>query len=637
VPQPPASEPGGPGTGAATLIGMRTVTRLEGLALHGFGTVGPLRFPTPSLLLAEERPGLAAGPTISGRPAAPGERGLTLGDGQQSLELRLPILAPEIAPTGAGVFPVRDGVVLLHAPLGAEALRSLRASRPELVILGNARALWNDGSALVEALRSIRGELGAEPLLWAPRLALPHRLPLLVYLGIDLLDSTEGDLRAISGEFLDLSLGGRTAGTGGPERGCDCEACRSEPPGPLSAHAREMYRRSMREVDAALRRGELRELVEARLAAEPAAAEVLRYADRELAGLLESRAPVTSETSHRYVLAESQRRPEMRRFRERLLDRYRPPPSKSVLLLVPCSRTKPYRKSPSHRRFARALEGLGGLERVHLVSLSSPIGLVPRELEDVPPARNYDIPVTGDWSAEEREHLLRGLRHLLATGRYRHVVAHLDPVEYGFVLEALPDGIEVSRPVVGGAPTAGASIAGLRAAVGRALEGEPPVPGGPLAVVAEELRELASVQFGRAAAERLFARPLRLAGRPWFQRLRDGERDLASLREERGLFHLTVAGAARLGDAIARVDVEPALSLEGDLFAPGVLAASPEIRIGDAVGLFRDGRLAAVGEAALPGTLLGDLRRGLAVRVRHRQHEPADIAKTEEPRGDAGR
>ena len=70
-------------------------------------------------------------------------------------------------------------------------------------------------------------------------------------------------------------------------------------------------------------------------------AEMLRYADRELAPWLDQRAPVAFTESRTYVLAESHRRPEMARFRRRLIERYRPPPSKSVLLLVPCSRTKP--------------------------------------------------------------------------------------------------------------------------------------------------------------------------------------------------------------------------------------------------------------------------------------------------------
>jgi len=616
---------------------MRVVQRFEGMALQGSATVGSVRVRTPSVLEARVPGEAGEGPYVSHEPAASGFRGLVLGDGVSRLRLDVPVLAPEVTPPTTGVFPIGAGTVYLHAPADAGALREVRAAKPELLILGNARALWNDGEAFVGAVRAIRTEVGAEPLLWAPRVALPNRLPLLAYLGIDLVDTTEGALRAAAGELLDATFGSRAAPPNEGDRGCDCPACTSVPTGSLVDHARAMYRRASLELDAAIARGALRELVEARLASEPAQAELLRYADRDLGALLEERTPVVSAGTHPYVLAESLRRPEMRRFRDRLVERYRPPPSKRVLLLVPCSRTKPYRRSPSHRRFGRALEGLAGVERVHVVSVSSPIGVVPRELEDVPPARHYDIPVTGQWSAEERELVLRGVRHLVAAGNYRAVVAHLDPAEYGFVLDDLPQALRTDPTVVEGRPTSSASLARLRSALAASLEGVPHVSGGPLVVVAEELQELASVQFGRLAAERLFARPLRLLGRPWFQRLTDGHQDLASVREERGLFQLTVAGALRAGDAMLRVDVDPTLSLEGDVFAPGVVGPAGPVRAGDSVGLFQDGELRAVGEAVLPGPLFGDVRRGPAVRVRHRRHDGADTAKTGKPPSPTGR
>ncbi len=122
---------------------------------------------------------------------------------------------------------------------------------------------------------------------------------------------------------------------------------------------------------------------------------------------------------------------------------------------------------------------------------------------------------------------------------------------------------------------------------------------------------------------------MRLAGRPWFQRLTDGRADLATLREERGLFHLTVAGARRLvPHPPFAVEVDPALSLEGDLFTPGVRSANREIRVGDSVVLLRNGALAGVGEAALPGRLMTELSHGLAVRVRHREHATTDTPMT---------
>ncbi len=609
----------------------RTVERLEGLSLIGGATLGPLSVVTPALL--ESRVDGEVGPGLSLRtlPAPAGKRGFELSDSVARYALETPILAPEVSGEGSGVYPIAPGAFLVHPPLAPDAAVAPRTERPELIVLSNARALWADGLPFVRAIRDIRSRFGASPLIWTPRLALPHRIPLLAYLGIDLVDTTEAHLVAAEGVFLDPGLGPRVPAPPPFERACDCTACSSDPAGPLSTHAVFACRRAMAETVAAARGGRLRELVESRLVSEPALAEMLRYADRELGGLLDERTPVAFSGSRDYVLLESHRRPEMVRFRTRLLERYRPPPSKTVLLLVPCSKTKPYRRSRSHRRFWGALEGLSPLERVHVVSVSSPIGLVPRELEDLPPARHYDIPVTGDWEESEREFVRAALAHLRTSGKYRSVVVHLDPQEYSVLSSDLPPSDAVRWTLADDRTTTNEAVAALRSAVGHALVDETSVSGGPLAVVCEELEALAGVQFGPEAARRLFVPPVRLSGRPWFQRVTDGRADLATWREERGLFQLTVAGARRLWpDPPLAVEVDPGVPLEGDLFVPGVRHADERIRTGDAVILVRDGQLAAVGEASLPGRLMTELTRGLAVRVRHREHAPTDSPMTEE-------
>ena len=604
----------------------RTVDRIDGLALLGTALVGPVRVSPPALL--EDRAG-GSGLTVEHRDDAIGIRRLVLAADGKEVELRFPVLAPEILGVGSGVHPIGPEAFLLHAPFRAEDLAVLKPRRPALLVLGNARALWEEGEAFVEALRELRATIGAEPLVWAPRIALPHRIPFLAYVGIDLLDTVEGALRAARGQFLDPAMGIQDRTLVRREGACDCPACSTEPPGPLVEHTRFAYRRALAETRAAARAGRLRELVESRLTAEPALAEMLRYVDRRLASSLEERAPVVGNGTWAYVLAESHRRPEMVRFRSRLLERYRPPPSKTVLLLVPCSKTKPYRRSRSHRRFASAFEGLRALERVHVVSVSSPIGLVPRELEDVYPARQYDIPVTGDWTEPERKVVIEGLDHLRRTGSYRSIVVHLDPEEYAFLKERLPPGPEVRWTLRDGRTTSPEALGELRRAITEALGPSGPVNGGPLAVVREELEELASVQFGRSAAERLFASPVRLAGRPWFQRITDGRTDLATVREERGIFHLTVAGARRIGFPFPlSVEIDPALTLTGDLFVPGVRGADPGIRTGDSVVLLRGGEIAGVGEASLPGPLLLELGHGLAVKVRHRSSSATDTPLT---------
>ena len=605
----------------------RTVDRFAGLATLGIGTAGPLSFSTPELLFAGSLPGAGlradAGAAVveavpSGRP---GTRSVRLVRGPSALELAYPIPVPEVSGTAGGAHEAAPRAWVVHAPVPEEELTRLRDARPDLIVLGNARPLFREGEPFVLAVRALREAVGPGPLVWAPRVALPHRLAYLVYAGVDLLDTTEGRLQAVDGTFCDSTLGTMGGEPAARRSGCPCPSCQAEPVGPLADHADWAYVREMALVKAAASEGRLRELVEARLTAEPLLAELLRYTDRTLFPLLDERTPVVSREIRTYVLAESFRRPEVRRFRERFLERYRPPPSKEVLLLVPCSRTKPYRMSRTHRRFARALEGLAGLERVHVVSVTSPLGVVPRDLEDVYPARHYDIPVTGEWSEAERVSVSTAVAHLASTGNYRQVVVHLDPKEYEFLRPTLPHDLPVRWTMENDRSTSAESLDRLAEGVREALGStRGPVAGGPLKVVREELEAIAAFQFGADAAHRLFAEPCRLAGRPWFQRLTDGRStDLATWREDRGLFQLTVAGARRMmPDPPLAIEVADGVALAGDLFTPGVVSADPRVRVGDAVVLVRHGELLGVGEAELPGPLMTRLARGCAVHVRHR-------------------
>lgn len=622
----------------------RSVEAMDGLALLGPARIGPLGLRLPTVAFADLGPEatvpsegtLRLGATD--RTEVPGSRGVILSNATDRLELLFPIPTPEVSGYPGVAREISPGAWYVHWPPTAEDLERLRAAQPAFVIWANARVLLGDGLPFVEALRDLRATVGGGAVVWAPRIALPHRLALLAYLGIDVLDSTESDLQAVSGRFFDLTLGSLDEKVARSESTCGCPACRPPLTAGRSEHTQALLRQELALVRAAIRNGRLRELVEARLGTEPALAELLRYADRFLASALEERVPVVSDDVRTYILSESHRRPEVQRYRRLLSERYHPPRSREVLLLLPCSRTKPYRNSRSHRRMWGALEGIENLHRVHKVSVTSPLGAVPAELEDTYPARNYDIPVTGEWDDTERRAVLEAVASLLRHGNYREVVIHLDPVEYGFLGAAFPVGRPLRWTLADRRTATPEALRSLREAVELAIGRLDRTSVRAMSVVREDLHEVAAFQFGREAADRLFAEPVRLAGRPWFQRLTDGKgTDLATWQDTRGLFQLTVAGGERIAPARPmEVEVDPNVGLMGDLFCPGVSRADPAIRVGDAVLLVRGGELLGVGEAMLPGSLMNAFSRGTAVRVRHRRHggpgsAPAtDIEKTED-------
>ncbi|RLJ02902.1 MAG: hypothetical protein DRP11_02290, partial [Candidatus Aenigmatarchaeota archaeon] len=80
--------------------------------------------------------------------------------------------------------------------------------------------------------------------------------------------------------------------------------------------------------------------------------------------------------------------PVYERWQRFLVERY-VPPERDVVLFVPCSYRKPYRKSRLHRGIRRILKELGVENRVHLVVISSP-GVIPEEFDRYYPFNSYD-------------------------------------------------------------------------------------------------------------------------------------------------------------------------------------------------------------------------------------------------------
>ena len=81
---------------------------------------------------------------------------------------------------------------------------------------------------------------------------------------------------------------------------------------------------------------------------------------------------------------------------------------------------------------------------------------------------------------------------------------------------------------------------------------------------------------------------------------------------------MTLDGAQIMMDhGFSVVDVQP-FEMKGNLFAVGVISADPSIRIGDEAIIVSEGKLKGVGMALMCGREMTDLKRGIAVKVRHK-------------------
>jgi len=96
-------------------------------------------------------------------------------------------------------------------------------------------------------------------------------------------------------------------------------------------------------------------------------------------------------------------RPDFMFFRKNLIRNFKPEYWTRLILLLPCSAKKPYSQSRSHQMFYKAIRTFHEFPTFQEIILTSPLGAIPRQLENIYPVNCYDISVTGFWNTEEIE------------------------------------------------------------------------------------------------------------------------------------------------------------------------------------------------------------------------------------------
>ena len=314
--------------------------------------------------------------------------------------------------------------------------------------------IGENGESIEETLREVKGDFtcilrDVYPLFLRPRLLVkvlvnikkhvapdlkmlvpcvpPCFLPLMAYLEVELIDVSYAIVKAEEGVYI--TFHGEYDVSGLEELPCNCEACKSGNPKEsredLILHNLGVYKVMEKEVNNAVKKGRLRELLEVYASTSINLMAAVRVLDREYWEFLDLLTPVTSKTGPICVSDESFWRPEFVRWYKRLKERYKPP-KKQVLFLLPCSAKKPYSKSKTHRTIKRVISNALKkmyLQCIHEVIVTSPLGLVPRELELVYPAAHYDVVVTGHWSHEEVSRAVELLIDVYEKGCYERVIA----------------------------------------------------------------------------------------------------------------------------------------------------------------------------------------------------------------------
>ncbi len=526
---------------------------------------------------------------------------------------------------GKVVYPV-NGV---GENAGILAKRGLEKFDPEIFALCNANELRGHGHDFAATLASFRNALPSDRLLYMPGIAAPSNIALFAYCGFDLFDTATLALGARKGVFFttDGALDSKKL----TDIPCSCQACTKAYDDAQYKFSYEhllnhAYNAAMCEISTvrnAIYNGNLRELVELRIHAEHWMVALLRNLDLRHYKLQEEYFPVSKHAGEqlRASSKESLYRPDIVRFRKRIADRYKKPASPKTLLFLPCSAKKPYSFSRSHRAFREAIDACGNPGAVHEVILTSPLGLVPRELELFYPAQQYDIPVTGDWDEIELATIREMVKWYVSHMDYDEIVIHIPDLT--LLIETVVRDVENESgkriPTYVTAKdhaTSDESLDNLRATLEKLVAGRAKVSRRARAI--EDMHSFARFQFGDEAADRLFDGAVEVRGRYPDLKMFKGGVQLGMLTGERGMISLTLDGGKAIAPAMRYwVEIDD-FQVRGNVFAVGVKSADPEIRLGDEVVVGHAGDVRAVGVAYMNARDMKELKRGEAVRVRHK-------------------
>jgi len=491
-------------------------------------------------------------------------------------------------------------------------------SGADAYVVSDVQGFLGHGRGFRDAILAVKDAVPEDAAVYLSGAATPRNVAVLAYAGVDLFDADRAVVAGTQGRYLTTDGNHRLDEL--DELPCACEACRklreSFDRSDCVDHNVAVLEAELARVRERIRDGRLRDYVEGQARQDQWLTALVRELDQQY-GYLEARTPVYRNAHMDATTEDTLNRVEIQRFAQRVTERYecrfdRP------LVLVPCSATKPYSDSQSHYQFREHIQ-----YRAHVASITSPIGVVPQELELTYPAQHYDTVVTGEWTAGEVEFVAAVLRRYLDANDYPRVIAHV-PEEYREIVEGALDA-HPDLPVeftVADHPTTDESLANLAAA----LDGE-------RAYRKRErqhntVRAIADYQFGAGAGDDLFGEFKTTSRYPKIQVRADeppsagddqhAALQLATMVPNYGTLSLTLDGARRwvASDVpTKRVEIDGFVP-HGSVLAPGVVDADADIREGDEV-VVEGPKAFAIGRAQMHGSAMVAATRGEACSVRH--------------------
>ncbi|MHA2250582.1 MAG: DUF5591 domain-containing protein [Candidatus Kariarchaeaceae archaeon] len=270
------------------------------------------------------------------------------------------------------------------------------------------------------------------------------------------------------------------------------------------------------------------------------------------------------------------------------------------------------------------------MKLVTVFSLTSPLGVVPREIETIYPARNYDIPVTGSWSHEETEITSNILQKMLAAlPEHIGVIVHVSE-GYRQIIQHIQNQRKLTTTWVGSKPTSGEALQSLTESIREFfVDKEFFVEREKKGVINAKKVVNALLRYNHGKHVHLDLESIKLVGRP-----------PRPIQVQKNSTHWltwdSIHGNVRLSPIAAKMIckesenwvIADTIELKGSsLFAVGVLDASDKISPGDEVIIFNSNRSAVigVGEAKICGKTMLRISSGPVAKIRKKANFPLEV------------
>jgi len=265
---------------------------------------------------------------------------------------------------------------------------------------------------ILKVIFKIKQELDNNLVLMVSGRIIPKFYPILVYLGVDLIDSSY--LLYLSAENFYDTIEYLLPIYKIKYFPCPCTICKrnlkhfltdkysSEKIEQLTLHNIISAYTYMNKIKLYMRMEDFRGFIEKSSFDDMNIISTLRVLDNQYFNILKYETPLTQTNKvincHGSL---SYNRQDFQGFRERLIKRFTPESWTKLIIILPCSAKKPYSESRSHKKFHSVIRKYRDFPDFQEIILTSPLGAIPRQLEDIYPVNSYDISVTGEWDSEE--------------------------------------------------------------------------------------------------------------------------------------------------------------------------------------------------------------------------------------------